>query len=145
MQITLTLKVYGGEGISGINADNRPEFQQMLDDCYSSKIDFIITKSISRFSRNVTVTLEAARKLREREIGIYFEKEGLLFCDQGKKALCFSVSVHKPAVGIFLNCFGGRIVIKAVFVIFIVRLFRGFIKFRGFLSMLYSVLVNCRI
>lgn len=89
MQITLTLKVYGGEGISGINADNRPEFQQMLDDCYSGKIDFIITKSISRFSRNVTVTLEAARKLREREIGIYFEKEGLLFCDQGKRSLVF--------------------------------------------------------
>ena len=50
-----------------------------------------------------------------------------------KKALCFSVSVHKPAVGIFLNCFGGRIVIKVVFIIFIVRLFRGFIKFQGFL------------
>lgn len=89
MQITLTLKVYGGEGISGTNADNRPEFQQMLDYYYSGKIDFIITKSISRFSRNVTVTLEAARKLREREIGIYFEKEGLLFCDQGKKSLVF--------------------------------------------------------
>ena len=71
------VRVYGDEGISGTVADNRPEFQEMLRDCERGKIDLIITKSISRFSRNVTVTLEVARKLREKEIGIYFEKEGL--------------------------------------------------------------------
>ena len=71
------VRVYGDEGISGTDADNRPEFQEMLRDCERGKIDLIITKSISRFSRNVTVTLEVARKLREKEIGIFFEKEGL--------------------------------------------------------------------
>lgn len=71
------VRVYGDEGISGTNADNRPEFQEMLKDCENDKIDLIITKSISRFSRNVAVTLEVARNLREKEIGIFFEKEGL--------------------------------------------------------------------
>ena len=71
------VKVYGDEGISGTNADNRPGFQEMMQDCENGKIDLIITKSISRFSRNVTVTLEVARKLRDKGIGIFFEKETL--------------------------------------------------------------------
>lgn len=71
------VKVYGDEGISGTNADNRPGFQGMMQDCENGKLDLIITKSISRFSRNVTVTLEVARKLRDKDIGIFFEKENL--------------------------------------------------------------------
>ena len=71
------VKVYGDEGISGTNADNRPSFQEMMQDCENGKLDLIITKSISRFSRNVTVTLEVARKLRDKDIGIFFEKENL--------------------------------------------------------------------
>ena len=71
------VKVYGDEGISGTNADNRPGFQEMMQDCENGKLDLIITKSISRFSRNVTVTLEVARKLRDKNIGIFFEKENL--------------------------------------------------------------------
>ena len=71
------VKVYGDEGISGTNADNRPGFQKMMQDCENGKLDLIITKSISRFSRNVTVTLEVARKLRDKDIGIFFEKENL--------------------------------------------------------------------
>ena len=71
------VKVYGDEGISGTNADNRPGFQEMMQDCENGKIDLIITKSISRVSRNVTVTLEVARKLRDKGIGIFFEKENL--------------------------------------------------------------------
>ncbi|MBO4941613.1 MAG: recombinase family protein [Clostridia bacterium] len=71
------VKVYGDEGISGTNADNRPGFQEMMQDCENGKLDLIITKSISRFSRNVTVTLEVARKLRDKGIGIFFEKENL--------------------------------------------------------------------
>ena len=71
------VKVYGDEGISGTNADNRPGFQEMMQDCENGKLDLIITKSISRFSRNVTVTLEVARSLRDKGIGIFFEKENL--------------------------------------------------------------------
>jgi DNA invertase Pin-like site-specific DNA recombinase len=71
------VKVYGDEGISGTNADDRPGFQEMMQDCENGKLDLIITKSISRFSRNVTVTLEVARKLRDKDIGIFFEKENL--------------------------------------------------------------------
>ena len=47
----------------------------MISDCEAGKIDFIITKSISRFARNTTDCLEMVRKLLELNIPIYFEKE----------------------------------------------------------------------
>ena len=69
--------IFGDEGISGTSEKNRPEFQKMMKYCNQGKIDLILTKSVSRFSRNVTVTLDYARKLREKGIGIIFEKENL--------------------------------------------------------------------
>ena len=68
--------VFGDEGISGVS-DNRPEFQRMMEYCDKGKIDLILTKSVSRFSRNVSVTIDCVRKLREKGIGIIFEKENV--------------------------------------------------------------------
>lgn len=69
--------LYFDEGISGTKKDRRPELLRMINDCEAGKIDFIITKSISRFSRNTTDCLEMVRKLLELNIPIYFEKENL--------------------------------------------------------------------
>lgn len=44
--------VYADEGISGTNTKKREQFNKMIRDCKSRKIDMIITKSISRFARN---------------------------------------------------------------------------------------------
>ena len=44
--------LYADEGISGTRADKRPEFQRMIRDCQNGKIDYIITKSVSRFARD---------------------------------------------------------------------------------------------
>ena len=44
--------LYADEGISGTRADKRPQFQKMINDCLSGKIDYIITKSVCRFARN---------------------------------------------------------------------------------------------
>lgn len=69
--------IFADEGITGTRADKRVEFQRMLKLCEHGKIDFIITKSISRFARNVTECLEFARKLKRQGIGIFFEKESI--------------------------------------------------------------------
>ena len=69
--------LYFDEGISGTKKDRRPELLRMISDCEAGKIDFIITKSISRFARNTTDCLEMVRKLLELNIPIYFEKENL--------------------------------------------------------------------
>ncbi|MHC5190431.1 recombinase family protein [Enterococcus cecorum] len=57
--------------------DKRPELMRLMQDCAAKKIDFIITKSISRFSRNTTDCLELVRKLQELDVPIYFEKENI--------------------------------------------------------------------
>lgn len=49
----------------------------MIKDCENGKIDLILTKSVSRFARNLLDTISICRRLREKDIGIYFEKENL--------------------------------------------------------------------
>ena len=73
----ILVDVYADEGISGITAAKRTEFQRMLKDCRSGKIDRIITKSISRFARNTKECLETVRELRSLGVTIHFEKEGI--------------------------------------------------------------------
>ena len=67
--------IYADEGISGTRADKRPGFQKMMADCKAGKIDRIITKSISRFARNVVDSLSYTRQLKALGISIYFEEE----------------------------------------------------------------------
>lgn len=71
------VKVYTDEGISATNTKKREGFNQMVTDALAGKIDLIITKSISRFARNTVDTLTTVRKLKERGIGVYFEKENI--------------------------------------------------------------------
>lgn len=66
--------VYADGGISG-TTDSRAEFQRMLADCETGKIDIILTKSISRFARNTLDLLNTVRHLRELGIEVRFEKE----------------------------------------------------------------------
>lgn len=67
--------IYSDEGISGTSEAHRKGFEQMMEDCKSGKIDIIFTKSISRFARNTVTLLETVRKLKNRGIGVYFERE----------------------------------------------------------------------
>lgn len=71
------VEVFADEGISGMRADNRTEFQRMIRMCELKQIDLIITKSVSRFARNVPISLQYIRKLKALGIGIQFEKEGI--------------------------------------------------------------------
>lgn len=68
--------IYADNGISGTNP-NRPEFQRMMADARAGKIDLIITKSVSRFARNVVTLLSALRELKELDIDVYFENENI--------------------------------------------------------------------
>lgn len=58
---------YADEGISGTNTKKRDEFNRMIADCGSGKIDMIITKSISRFARNTLDCLNYVRELTEMD------------------------------------------------------------------------------
>lgn len=71
------VRIYADEGVSGTNAEKRAGFQKMIRDCENGKVDRIITKSISRFARNTVDALDYVRKLKEHNVSIYFEKEGI--------------------------------------------------------------------
>ena len=68
--------VYADDGYTGTR-DDRPEFQRLLTECFGGNVDLIITKSISRFSRNTLTTLELLRRLKEINVDVFFEKENV--------------------------------------------------------------------
>lgn len=69
--------IYGDKGKSGLKAAGRPGLQKLLADCRAGKIDLILTKSISRFARNMSDCAEMIRELRALGIDILFERENL--------------------------------------------------------------------
>lgn len=62
---------------SGLRRNGRSELDKMLMKASKGKIDYIITKSISRVSRDTLEILKIIRFLRERGINMYFETEDL--------------------------------------------------------------------
>ena len=69
--------VYSDEGISGTSTNNRDGFNLMIDLAKLGQIDLIITKSISRFSRNTIDTLTLLRELKTYGTEVFFEKENI--------------------------------------------------------------------
>ena len=69
--------IYADEGITGTKAAVRQGFQRMIRDCMDGQIDIILTKSVSRFSRNTVDTIQYVRMLKENGIAVIFEKEGI--------------------------------------------------------------------
>lgn len=69
--------IYADCGLSGRSAAKRDDFQRLLSDCRSGKIDRILVKSISRFARNTKECLEIIRELKLLGISVYFEKENI--------------------------------------------------------------------
>ena len=73
--------MYTDEGISATNTKRRDGFNTMVRDALDGKIDLIITKSVSRFARNTVDSLTTVRKLKERGVEVYFEKENIYTLD----------------------------------------------------------------
>ena len=69
--------IFADEGISAVTTKKRAEFNRMIEACMDGKIDMIITKSISRFARNTVDCLNYIRKLKEKKIAVFFEKENI--------------------------------------------------------------------
>lgn len=81
------VEVYADDGISGTNTAKRDEFNRMIADCEDGKIDLILTKSISRFSRNTLDCLKYTRKLKALNIAVFFEKENINTMDSKGEVL----------------------------------------------------------
>lgn len=73
------VKIYADEGISGTSLRKRDDFLCMIRDCKDGKIDMIVTKTVSRFARNLVDCISIVRELKAlpSPIGVFFETEGL--------------------------------------------------------------------
>ena len=69
--------IYADQGRSGLKAEKRPQFLQMIEDAKAGKIDVILCKSISRFARNSVEAQEYAHLLKEHDVEVRFERESL--------------------------------------------------------------------
>lgn len=69
--------IYADDGLSGGNVRRRKAFNRMIQDSQAGKLDYIITKSISRFARNTLECLTYVRQLQKYGTQIYFEKENI--------------------------------------------------------------------
>lgn len=90
------VKIYADEGISGTSLAHRDEFNRMIADCRAGKIDLIITKSVSRFARNVMITIGMVRELADMKppVGVFFESEAIFSLnDDSQMALSFQATM----------------------------------------------------
>lgn len=75
--------IYADEGISGTSLQHRDEFVRMIQDCKAGKIDLIVTKSVSRFARNIVDCIAKVRELANMnpQVGVFFETEHIYTLD----------------------------------------------------------------
>ena len=73
------VEIYADEGISGTSLQHRDAFVKMIEDCKAGKIDLIVTKSVSRFARNIIDCIGYVRELKAMNppIGVFFETENI--------------------------------------------------------------------
>lgn len=83
--------IYTDEGISGTSAKKRDNFMRMIRACKQRKIDLILTKSISGFSRNTVDCLHYTRRLKSWGIAVFFEKENINTLQEGGE---FLITLH---------------------------------------------------
>lgn len=71
--------IYADEGITATSMKHRDQFNQMIAACEAGEYDLIVTKSVSRFARNVLDCISLARKFKAHNppIGIFFETDNL--------------------------------------------------------------------
>ena len=97
--------VYADRGITGTSAEKRDDFQRLLTDCRRGRIDKVLTKSTARFARNTSESLIAVRELRDLEVGVCFEEQGIDTAQMSGELLTaiFSMIAQKESEAISEN------------------------------------------
>ena len=68
---------YIDEGISGTSVGKRENFLRMIKDAQAGHFDFIVTKEISRFSRNTLDSIQYTQELLRCGVGVLFESDNI--------------------------------------------------------------------
>jgi len=70
-------QVYADEGITGTSTKKRAAFNRMIADAHRGKFQLILTKEVSRFSRNILDTISYTRELKALGVGVVFLNDGI--------------------------------------------------------------------
>lgn len=97
--------VYADEGLTGTQMEQREDFNRMLADCRKGKIDRVLVKSISRFSRNTRDCLASLRELTALGVSVSFEKENIDTADITSELMIniYSALAQEESVSIGIN------------------------------------------
>lgn len=68
--------IYADEGVSGTSTRKRTQFKKMINDAYMQKFSIIITKEVSRFSRNILDAIAYTRELKALGVNVIFMNDG---------------------------------------------------------------------
>ena len=79
--------IFADDGKSATQTKKREDFNAMIEACMNGKVDLVLTKSVSRFARNTVDALQCIRKLKEKNIPVIFEKEGVNTLESGGELL----------------------------------------------------------
>lgn len=71
------VEVYVDQGITGTQAQKRPEFLRMMEDARKDKFDLIITREVSRFARNTVDALSYTRQMKAMGVDVLFINDGI--------------------------------------------------------------------
>ena len=76
--------MYADEGISATSISKRKDFQRLIRDCKEGKVSLILTKTVTRFARNVVDCIETCRDLKclNPPVGVFFEADGINTLEQ---------------------------------------------------------------
>ena len=87
--------IYADEGISGTSVMHRKQFLLMIEECKAGNINLIVTKSISRFARNVLDCISYVRQLKllNPPVGVFFEMEGINSLDPNSEMILTILSI----------------------------------------------------
>lgn len=79
---------------SGLNVIKRPEFQRMLQTAQTGKINYVLTKAVSRFGRSTEDVLIATRALKECDVEVCFQDNNFSsFNPEAKELIALYCSV----------------------------------------------------
>lgn len=74
-------EIYADKGITGTSTKKRVKFNQMINDAHMGKFHIIITKEVSRFSRNILDTISYTRELKAIGVIVIFLNDGIATSD----------------------------------------------------------------
>ncbi len=68
---------YVDEALSGTSVTKRESFLRMIDDAKLDRFDLIVTKEISRFSRNTLDSIKYTQELLRNGVGVLFQSDNI--------------------------------------------------------------------